>query len=60
MTKEFRVVRGEHCLGTWTELNSAKRLFDELKKGLSKGEILEIEEVKDNYLETIISAVGDD
>ena len=33
MTKEFRVVKGEHCLGTWTDLKSAKRLFDELKKG---------------------------
>ena len=57
--KEFNVIKGRDCLGSWTEYESALALFKLLKEGLAKGERLEIEEVKEDYVETVISAVGD-
>ena len=57
--KEFKVIKGRDCLGSWTEYESALALFKSLKEGLAKGERLEIEEVKEDYVETVISAVGD-
>ena len=56
---EFKVIKGQNCLGSWTEYEPALALFKSLKKGLAKGERLEIEEVKEDYVETVISAVGD-
>ena len=52
--KEFRVVIGESCLGSWTTYEPAFKLFNQLKEGLSKGERLEVEEVKEGYVETVI------
>ena len=46
-------------MGVWTDYESAMRLFKSLREGLVKGERLEIEEVKEGYVETVISAVGD-
>ena len=56
--KEFRVVKGESCLGSWTTYEPALKLFNQLKEVLSKGERLEVEEVKEGYVETVISQIG--
>ncbi len=57
-TKEFRVIKGDDCLGSWTTYEPALSRFNQLKAGLSKGERLEVEAVKEGYLETVVSAVG--
>ena len=56
--KEFKVIKCQNCLGVWTDYESAMRLFKSLREGLVKGERLEIEEVKEGYVEKVISAVG--
>ncbi len=52
------MIKGDDCLGSWTTYEPALSRFNQLKAGLSKGERLEVEAVKEGYLETVVSAVG--